>query len=217
MRELLIRQWSRIVTADRGSPFERHTGVNNRVHADGDAEIDVGGCRILDRHAGRHQFRNCVVAHNSTDGRELGAAVDASNLVRVRDGDGFDNPALPPEDGHEVGQVILVLGILGRDAAHRVEQTSQREGINTRIDFTDFLLSRRRVLVLNDPCNLLAVADDPAVAARLVKQGGHDRCGGAGFDVTIDQRGERFPLQEWHVARQQHQGASGARQCALGH
>ena len=111
-RESVITQWLRTVTrspmprvddahaavnlaaaADRRAPFERHAGMDDRVGADLDVAIDVGRRRILDRDAGRHQFRVLVLSHDSAHCRQLRAAVDAANFVGVRDGQRFDAPA----------------------------------------------------------------------------------------------------------------------------
>ena len=121
-----------------------------------DVAIDVGRRRILDRDARRHQLRVLLLSHDAAHCRQLGAAVDAANLVGVCDGDGFDRRPALPVDRDEIGQVILALRVFRADAAHRVEQPVEREGVNARVDLADRPLGRRGVLLLDNTCNLLA-------------------------------------------------------------
>src|SRR6185369_3171230 len=95
-----------------------------------DALVDVDGGGILDRDAGCHQLGGFVIAHDSAHCRQLDAAVDASNFIGIRDGDGLHNLAALPVDGDQIGQVILVLRVLGGNTAHGVEQSIEREGVN---------------------------------------------------------------------------------------
>ena len=94
----------------------------------------------IDCDACRHQLRGLFVSHSSAHCRELAAAVDASNLFRIRDDYGFDAASLPAEDRHQVRKVVLALRVLGRDAAHRIEETIQRERVNAGVDLPDGLL-----------------------------------------------------------------------------
>ena len=50
----------------------------------------------------------------------------------------------------------------------------------------------RGVLLLDDTCNLLAGTDDPAVAVRIVDDGGDDGRRGAGGSMAIDQLLQRL-------------------------
>src|SRR5204863_4099759 len=102
-----------------------------------------------------------------------------------------DPPAALPVDRDEVWKVVLALRILRRNAADRVEEPLEREGVDAGIDLLDLALPRGRVLFLNNPCNLLAgrgIANDPSVAARVVDDRGHDRCRGARRYVAVHQR-----------------------------
>ena len=54
---------------------------------------------------------------------------------------------------------------------------------------------------------MVAVASlDAAVAGRFVHRRGQ-RCGGAGFDVPVDERLQRRRRQKWSIARQEHDGS----------
>src|ERR1700736_2630048 len=106
---------------NRRMAFERHSRMNHRISADYNVTVDISGGRILDRHSSGHQVGGLLLPHDSTHCREIGAAIDAANLVRIRDGHGFDPPAALTVNGDEVGKVILTLDVRCRDAADRLE------------------------------------------------------------------------------------------------
>src|SRR5439155_462426 len=89
---------------------------------DRDEGIYIGGRWIFDRHAGRHQFSSFLVAHDSAHCRQLDAAVDASNLVGIRDRYGFHAQPTLPVDGDEIRKVELSLCVLRSNASDRIEQ-----------------------------------------------------------------------------------------------
>ena len=103
------------------------------------------------------------VADDSADSGKLRPAVDAANLVGVGDGHRLDLLPALPVDGDQVGQVVLSLGVFGSDAAHRVEQSVEGEGVDARVDLLDGPLVGCGVLLFDDP-----LARDPR-SARCVR------------------------------------------------
>ena len=81
-----------------------------------DVGVDVGRRRILDRDAGRHQRVVFLLSHDSAHFRQLRAAVDAANLVGVRDRHGFDAQAALAVNRDQIGQVVFPVAHLRRDA-----------------------------------------------------------------------------------------------------
>ena len=131
-------------------------------------------------------------SHDSAHCRQLDAAVDASNLVGIRDGHGFDAQPALPVDLHEIRQVVLFLRVLRGDAPDRVEQSLERERVNAGIDLPDLPLGRAwrpspRQYV-QSARRILRASDDAAVAVRVVDHRGDDRRGGARGRVPIDER-----------------------------
>ena len=104
--------------ADRRPGLERHARVDDRVDADRHVAIDVGRGGIFNRHPGGHQRCVLGVSHDATHCRELDAAVDAPNLVGIRDGHGLDGEAAVAENGYEIRQVIFLLGVVGSETPH---------------------------------------------------------------------------------------------------
>ena len=153
--------------------------MDHRVGADLDVRIDVGRGRIDERDAGGHQFFVLLLSHDSAHFRQFGAAVDAPDFLGVVDHERFDRQLPPAVDGDQVGQVVLALRVLRRDAAKRVEQRRQVEGVDAAVDFLESAAplgeaSRSSTIRAMRPFD----ADDPAVAVRAVDCGrDHRRCG----------------------------------------
>ena len=117
--------------------------------------------------------------------------------------DGFDRQLPPAIDGNQVGQIVLALGVPGRDGSQRVEQRCQVERVDAAVDFLDALLGRRGIALLDDPRNPAADPDDAAVAVRAFNRGRNDRGGGLGSPVGIQKAMQGRGLQERHIAREQ--------------
>ena len=189
--------------ADLRRTLETNAGVQDRVLTDLDVHVHVGGRRVHQCDAGRHQFFVLLLSNHTTHLCQFAPAVDAANLAGVRHGPGGHRPALPPIDGDQVGQVILALRVLGADAPQRVEKPFQVEGIDPGIDFLDLPLRRRGVTLLDDPGHLAPGPDDPPVAIRAVHGGGDDGRRRPGGAMGVEQRAQGRAGQERHVARQQ--------------
>ena len=97
---------------DAALSLNRHTGMYYRVGAHLHIGIDVGCGRVDDRDAGGHQFFVLRLSHKATHFRELRAAVDAPDLLRVVDNERFHRQLAAPVDAYQVGQVELALGVL---------------------------------------------------------------------------------------------------------
>ena len=110
IRESTIRAplWISQPAADRRAPFERHAGMDDRVRRRSSTSRSmyvVAGSSIVTPAA-----ISCVVfcvSHDSAHCRQLDAAVDAANLVGIRDGDRFDRRPALPVDRDEIRQVVL--------------------------------------------------------------------------------------------------------------
>ena len=90
----------------------------------------------------------------------------------------------------------------------RVEQPVQRERVDPGVDLADRPLRRRRVPLLDNPCNRLAVRGRCGRSREGLDDRGDDRRGRAGGDVSSTSVFKVFSRQERHVARQQDQRAA---------
>ena len=115
---------------DHGVAADRHVGA------------DPGRRRIDDRHPLRHQLLVLRRLQDRRHIRQLPPAVDAEDLARVLEPHRFHvQPALAI-DPHEIGQIVLPLGVRRADRSQRVEQRLRREGVNAAVDLVDRALSR---------------------------------------------------------------------------
>jgi UTP-glucose-1-phosphate uridylyltransferase len=58
--------------------------------------------------------------------------------------------------GDEVGKVVLLLGVVGPETAHGIEQSGQGERVDAGVDLANLALGRAGVLLLDNACNPLA-------------------------------------------------------------
>ena len=136
--------------SDAGLSLDHYTGVYHRISANLDVRVDVGRGRIDNGHAGRHQLFVLLLSHEGAHFRQFSAAVDAADFLRVVDLQGFDRQLAFTVNRHEIGQVVLALGIIGGDAAQGLEQRRQVEGVDPRVDLVEELLLRRGLAILDD-------------------------------------------------------------------
>ena len=101
--------------ADHDVRPDGHVGAQARV----EAEPDGGG--IDERRPSLHRGPAQPTLDNAFGGGELDAVVDAHDLFRRRFGDGTD-AALRPDDGREVGQVVLAALVV---VADRIQQREE--------------------------------------------------------------------------------------------
>ena len=90
------------------------------------------GRRLDDRHPGEHVPRVDAPLRLGADGGEADAVVDAEQERRVGDDVGGDALAGGGEEGEDVGQVVLALGVLGPDPGQGVEEGARRRRRRSR-------------------------------------------------------------------------------------
>ena len=112
------------------------------------------------------------------------------------------------DDRDHVGQVELLLGVVGPQPAQRRAQRRDVERVHTGVDLADGQLRRAGVGLLDDAGHLTVLrADDAAVAGRIgQRRGEHGRRGGLGA-VRGDQAGQRVGVQQRHIAVGHHDDA----------
>ena len=111
--------------------------------------------------------RHDAVAQHPRELGELDAVVDAAGLVGVGGHLGLDRQPGVTVQADDVGEVLLALGVVGREPAERLAQRAGVEGVDAGRDLVD------RVCASASLCSTTAVtarrvADDPAVAGRVL-------------------------------------------------
>ena len=145
--------------------------------------------------------------------RQLPAVVDALHLLGVVDREGVDPVAGVVEDGDDVGQVVLALGVVGGDPPQRRAEQVAPEAVDGGVDLLDGPLLRGGVGLLDHPGDeAVLVADQPSVARRLAHVGGEDGGAVAPGLVEGDQAGEGLAA----AAAACRPGRSGRSRCRRG-
>ncbi len=158
------------IVLDDHLAFENHVDVDQHVAANGHFTADIEARRVAQGHTQGHQataFAHLVVALQFG---QLATVVGALHFHRVVRLFGSHHQAIGHSHGDDVGQVILALGVVVRQAAHPVGQARGWQCQDTGVAFLDRSLRIVGVLVLNDGRHLaLLVTHDAAIAGRIVE------------------------------------------------
>ena len=105
---------------------------------------------------------------------------------------------------HDVGQVVLGLGVARGKLGRGFAQKLRRGGVNAGVDLGDTALGIACVLVLDHPDNFPRVVAHDAPVARGIAHHRSQHGQPAALLGLRDQRGQGFRAQERHVAVQDH-------------
>ena len=139
---------------------------------------------------------------------QLHPVVDPGDQRGVVDVLGPHDVPVGPEDLDDIGQVKLLLGVVGLQSGQRRAQCRGVERIDARVDLADGLLRRAGVGLFDDGDDLAVLrAQDAPVAGRIgQRRGEHGRNGGIGA-VGGDQVGQRIGVEQRYIAVSDHDAA----------
>ena len=179
--------------ADGGAALEDRAGEEGDVGGQAHGGVDVGGGRVDHGDALGQPLGVGARAQLGLGVGELGPVVDAVGLVGVGGDHAHDAVAGVGQHLHDVGEVVLALGVVGLHHAQRRRQQAAPEAEDAGVDLVDLELVGGGVAVLDDAGDalVLAHAHDAAVAGGVVEPGGEDRARGAGAAVLGHQLGDR--------------------------
>jgi hypothetical protein len=164
-----------------GRAEELGAGQDRGVGLEDDVGVDPGGRRVHHRHALLHPAGDDAAVELAAEVGQLGAVVGAGGLGDVVDEVGADGQPVLAGQADGVGQVVLALGVVVADPRQRALEELRVERQDPRVDLAHLALRRRRVLLLDDRLDVaIRVADDPAVAERILDQPGQDAHGALG-------------------------------------
>ena len=197
--------------ADVGGPVELHPGEDHGVLGDRDVGVDPRRGGVHDRDARAHVPLEGAAVHLRAELGQLDPVVDALDHHHVGGDDRPHRATVGPGDREDVGEVHLALRVVGADAAERIAQHREVEGVDARVDLVDRELVVGGVLVLDDAQHLGSVlaAQDAAVPGGVGDPGGEHGDRGAGALVSGDQLAQGGRLQQGHVAVGHQHGALG--------
>ena len=180
--------------------LDDHAWVDHGVGADLDVRIDVGCGRIDQGDARRHELFVLLLSHEPAYLRQLSSAVNASDFLWIVNENALHQQLAPPVDRHEIGEVVLTLRVLRRDAAEGVEQRREIERVNAAVDLVDLALGRRGVSFFDDARELAIHPDDPPITEGTFDRGRHHSGCGSSTTVNAHQTPQRCRRQKRDIA-----------------
>src|SRR3954471_12867627 len=175
--------------------------MNDGIGSDDDVGADVGGGRIYQCDACRHQLVILARVQNRRHVGQLLPAVHAQNLVGVIDGDGFNRQASRSIDPHQVGQVVLVLRVGGTNRTQGGKQRREIERVDATVDLRNRALLGRGIFVLDNGNDTPIFTNDPSITVRVLHEGGEHRGGGGALLVSPDESLQCLATKQRNVAR----------------
>src|SRR5260221_5854067 len=141
--------------------------------------------------------------HQRARSIELIGVVNPDNFNRVNGFDGTDPVLILPEYLEDIGQVVLSLRDVRLHEPEALEELLSLEHIDTGINFLQGEFLFRCVFVLHDPLDApVLVADDPAVAHRVVKLRGENGGDSLRRPVITDEGPRRLLREERDIPRE---------------
>ena len=203
------------IVLDDHLAFENHVDVDEHVTTNGHFTPYIEARRVAQGHALGHQaaaFTQLVVTLQLG---QLATVVGALHFHRVVWLLGGHHQAVSHRHGDDVGQVVLALGVVVRQAAHPVGQARGWQRQNTGVAFLDGFLCIVGVLVLNDGSHLaLLVTHDTTIAGRVFER---DRKQAQLLITGFGQQTlQGLHFDQRHIAVQHQHGIGGQRWQSLG-
>ena len=150
--------------AERDAAFEDAADVDLHVAAAHQLAALVEPRRVRQAHAGVHQRLGAPALQAPLELGELRRAVDAEHFGFVGRRHGHHRHAVCHSERNDIGQVVLVLGVVVGQLLEPAFEVARRRGHHAGVDLADESLRLGRILVLDDRAHLFAVAHDAAVA-----------------------------------------------------
>ena len=126
-----------------------------------------------------------------------------------------------PQDARQVGQIKLVVRIVGAQPIDIAVQCIDLEGVDAGVDFTNLRLRRRERLLLDDGLDFIAIArrraaDNAAVTEWVGRRRGENGHGGPARPLKVAESSDGLGANQRHVAGEhQHLIVGGQRLAAL--
>ena len=129
--------------ADVHHALEDHVGIDLHVTTADKLPADVDSLRVDQRDAGGHQFGGTAAAQDLLGGGKLRLVVYAEHFVFRLGGDGGDRHLVLHREADDVGEVVLLLGVVRLQPVYPSGQLAGGTGNQPGIDLTDPSLGLR--------------------------------------------------------------------------
>ena len=164
-------------------------------------DIDPGGGRIDNGHAGAHECLAETLVEFGAQLGELDTVVRTGALPVVGEFQGTGGAARGSRCSQHVGQVHLTLVVVSPQGGQSIAQELRIERVDTCVDLVDRGLLGRRVALLNDSGNRTGgVADNAPVAGGILDARSQDSDGVPRALMGGDQLGQGVRRQERNIA-----------------
>ena len=180
--------------------LENAVDVDEHIAPADQTSANVDACRVGQAYALLHQPFGSAALGDAFQLGQLYFAVNAEHFPFVFRVGGTNRQARLDGHADDVGQVILLLRVVVRQATQPFIKARGRHGHDAGIDFTDAAFSRRRILLLDDTYNLPGVvAHDTPIAVRIGQLDSQD---GQSVVSSVYEPVQCFGLYQWHVTVQ---------------
>src|SRR5581483_1385524 len=150
-------------------PLEHAVDVDRDVAAALERPAHVDARRVGERHAALEQRPGDVALVHALELGELRTAVDAEHFPRRSGRHPGDGDVLVDGELHDVGEVVLLLGIVVPEAREPALQLRGRRHHDARVHLADRALLVARVPLFDDARDAPAAAHDAPVALGVVE------------------------------------------------
>ena len=188
--------------ADGRGAFEDGPWIDHGVRADLHRVVHVGGGGVDHGHAFGHEPVERPPSQRGRDVGELPAVIDAETFLGVGRGERLGDRAVLGEEGDHVGEVVLPLLVLGRDAIQCAPQPARVEAIDAGADLVNRPLGRGGVGVLDDGDGAAALPDHAPVSRGVAEHRGEEGGRRARRVVSLDEGAEHRFRHEGLIAGQ---------------
>ena len=194
------RVWADLrALSDYRAAFEEAAGKDHGVTFDTHVIFDPCGFGVENGHAFTHPMLADALVVGFGERRKLHAVVDAFDAQRVGGCECADGTV--GFGGFEsIGQVELALSIVGFEVGNRFSQQFGVEHVDGRVHFVHSQFAAVSVLLFHNAQHVaFAVADDAAIAGRIVKNGGEHGGTIAALLMEGKQLVQRVGIEQRHI------------------
>ena len=181
-------------------------GLEDRIRADLHLSIDDRSFRAEDGDALGHEAAGGGQAHGGVQVHHLLDGVGAQHFFsRAGGADGYDSFPVGGEQGGDIGEVQLAVGVVGGERVELREERGGTEAVDAGVDLRRGELVVCERLLLDDGLHLrrsIRDTEDAAVARGVGWYGGEDGHGRAFGEVEVAECLEGGGLDEGDVARE---------------
>ena len=189
--------------------FEKAVHVDRHVAPAFELAAHVDARRIGKAHARFHQALRLAALIGALKQCELALRIDSRDFHRIVDLDADDAHALVHGERDDVGEVVLLLRILGADLAEPAGEALAVQRHEAGVDFANGALGVRRILLFDDALDVaIGAAHDAAIPLRISHFSRH-HCEPA--FAGLDQALQVLRRDERHIAVQDQDVAVAAR------